>query len=401
MSDRPHTTALVVALLALAGRAEAQEPQRELAEQIAHDPAIRVDDPAVRNATQALVLEGLRQRDDRAFEQALANFLDAYARFPSPRILLHVAATLRDMGRLADAANTYQRYLAAPDNDAGRAREAKDLLAALDEQLTVLDLRVAPRGAALSIDGGPFVAVGGALRTRVRPGLHLVRIRSGAQQDELLINGFEGERKELAATLPGAAATTNAPDVANGWLITGAQYGLEGPRAVYDRDGRAVPALLPHDEVEHSEPAPRATERAIGSGVVAVARIDGKGRGFAGGFGLALSRGTLETEIMVLVSSQLGGYLGVRYRPWLGALRPYAAVGVPGFVYDHEELQADDTTMTNARLSVGARVAAGLEVVINHHLSVQADLGYEHFFFSDDRFETDLFVPTVGVIGRL
>ena len=47
------------------------------------------------------------------------------------------------------------------------------------------------------------------------------------------------------------------------------------------------------------------------------------------------------------------------------------------------------------------RVAAGVELTINDHVSVQADLGYEHFFFLDDHYEPDLFVPTVGVIGRL
>jgi hypothetical protein len=39
--------------------------------------------------------------------------------------------------------------------------------------------------------------------------------------------------------------------------------------------------------------------------------------------------------------------------------------------------------------------------MINGHFSVQGDLGYEHFFFVDDHFEADVFVPTLGVIGRL
>ena len=40
--------------------------------------------------------------------------------------------------------------------------------------------------------------------------------------------------------------------------------------------------------------------------------------------------------------------------------------------------------------------------MINGHLSVQGDLGYEHFFnVEDTAFEADVFVPTLGVIGRL
>jgi hypothetical protein len=135
--------------------------------------------------------------------------------------------------------------------------------------------------------------------------------------------------------------------------------------------------------------------------VLGVLRIDGKGRGFAGGAGVAISRGKLEIEIMLLKSDQIGGYLGLRYRLLTGFFRPYAAVGAPGFVFDHDELTTDGTAMTSRRLAVGARAAAGLELMINGHLSVQGDLGYEHFFFIDDHYEADVFVPTLGVIGRL
>ena len=61
----------------------------------------------------------------------------------------------------------------------------------------------------------------------------------------------------------------------------------------------------------------------------------------------------------------------------------------------------DNVTTTSRRLAVGLRAAAGLELKINGHLSVQGDVGYEHFFFVDQHFEDNVFVPTLGVIGRL
>ena len=100
------------------------------------------------------------------------------------------------MGRLADAANTYQRYLLDPSTGAERVAEVKEILLRLDEQLTILTVRVAPRGSEISIDGGPFIAVGSSLLTRVRPGIHLVRIRKDASGNEMTVNGFEGENKE-------------------------------------------------------------------------------------------------------------------------------------------------------------------------------------------------------------
>ena len=53
------------------------------------------------------------------------------------------------------------------------------------------------------------------------------------------------------------------------------------------------------------------------------------------------------------------------------------------------------------------RGGGGPEVMINGHLRVQADIGYEHFFnvdgvyLHDKTIDTDVIVPTVGVIGRL
>src|SRR5258706_9805704 len=117
---------------------------------ITSDPAIPVEDPKVRPLAQALMIEGVKQLQAHVYDQALANFLDAYAKFPSPKILLNVASTLRDMGRLADAANTYQRYLTDPATGAERVAEVKELLLRLDDQLTILTVRVSPRGSDIS-----------------------------------------------------------------------------------------------------------------------------------------------------------------------------------------------------------------------------------------------------------
>jgi hypothetical protein len=412
----------------------------EILSSITQDPAIPVDNPATRPLAQALMTEGVKQLQARAFDQALANFLEAYAKFPSPKILLNVASTLRDMGRLADAANTYQRYLSDPATGAERVAEVKDLLLRLDEQLTILTVRVSPHGASISIDGGPFIPVGSTLVTRVRTGLHLVRVRKEDQNNEQTINGFEGENKEVASKLappgerpptlvaggtpsPGKASapgtpaippstqpirgdTQDVPDRVDGWLITGTQYGASNAssreRTVRSaRDGRMISAIVPRYDVSDSTDADTGVrDDEIESGALGVLRIDGKGRGFAGGVGLALSRGRLELEIMGLLSDQFGGYVGGRYRLLTGFFRPYLAVGVPAFVYDHEETQGMMTTTTK-RVSIGGRVAAGLEIKINGHLSVQGDIGYEHFYFVDDRFEETVLVPTLGVIGRL
>jgi len=397
----------------------------EILQSMTQDPAIAVDNPATRPLAQALMTEGVKQLQARAYDQALANFLEAYAKFPSPKILLNIASTLRDMGRLADAANTYQRYLTDPATSAERVAEVKELLLRLDDQLTILTVRVSPKGSDISIDGGPFIPVGSTLLTRVRSGLHLVRIRKNDQGDEVTLNGFEGENKEVTPKLapaPEPRPTTVVetrpvetkrtepkapPEQVDGWLITGTQYGSSDAsgrvRTVRGGgDGREIAAIVPRYDVSERGDSILNGDDSISSGALGVVRVDGKGRGFAGGAGIAIAKGRLETELIVLKSAVLGGYIGFRFRLLTGVFRPYVAIGFPAFVYNHDEVDsATKMTTTTTRLAIGGRVAGGLEIKINGHLSVQGDVGYEHFLFVDEHYEEDVFVPTLGVIARL
>jgi formyltetrahydrofolate synthetase len=83
-----------------------------------------------------------------------------------------------------------------------------------------------------------------------------------------------------------------------------------------------------------------------------------------------------------------------------GWLRPYLGGGVPLFFF------TDDTTMASA-VALGLRGAGGVEIVLNGHVGVQADVGIEHFFNVKDalvrgkRPDETVLVPTIGVIGRL
>jgi hypothetical protein len=386
---------------------------------ITQDPAIPVDDPNARTLAQALMTEGVKQLQDKAYDQALANFLEAYAKLPSPKILLNIASTLRDMGRYADAANTYQRYLLDPTTSAERVGEVKELLLALDGKLTILTVRVTPRGSNVSIDAGPYVPVGSTLQTRVRPGIHLVRVQHDGAENEVSINGFDGENKEVTAAVTSAAppkveaeapaapaaplALKAPPEDVNGWLIDGKRYGGDGVsnerRARAEFGGPDIAPIVPTyaGDVSLVGVRPQPREEHISSGVIALARIDGKGRGAAFGPGIVLARDHFELELIYLRSKENGAYLGGRYRAFTGFFRPYLGLGVPAFIYDHDN---DDMT-TSTKLSVGVRAALGLELVINGHLSITGDVGYEHFFSVDEHFESDVFAPTVGVIGRL
>jgi len=146
-------------------------------------------------------------------------------------------------------------------------------------------------------------------------------------------------------------------------LITGTQYGSSDASGRVRKvrgssDGRELTAIVPHYEVERGGSIIGGDET-IGSGAIGVVRIDGKGRGFAGGAGLAIAKGRLETELMVLKSDVIGGYLGFRFRLWKGVFRPYIAIGFPAFVYHHDEVDSANMTTTTTRLAIGGRIAVG------------------------------------------
>jgi len=375
---------------------------------IASDPAIPVTDPADRPFARRLLAKGVEQLQARAYDQGLANLLAAYDKVPNPKLLLDIASTLRDLGRPADAANTYRRYLADP-HTVERVSEITELLRKLDEQLTTLVIVVEPKGTEISIDAGTFIPVGGELVTRVRPGIHLLRARTAHGSREVSINGFEGERKDVSVGVPDGAPDRAAtlPDHQDGWLLSGlytSDAAHPNRRGVLTRTGGdVIAAIVPPPEVVEPPPIETpSTGSAITSGLVGALRIDAGGRGFAGAFGLAIGRGRIEGQALILRSNQTGGFVGARYRFLDDMFRPYGAVGFPGFVFDTTTQDATGIEISETKLAIGVRIAAGLELAINRHLGVQAELGFEHFWFIDDTaFLANLWVPSVGVIGRL
>ena len=392
---------------------------------ITDDKSVRASDPKAKPRAAALMTEGVAQLTAKNFDQALANFLEAYATFPSPRILLNIGSTLRDMGRHADAANTYQRYLVEPGSGTTRAAEVKVLLDELDATLTILVLRVAPAQSELSIDGGPFTTVESTLVTRVRHGLHVIRLRKTGRTDgEVTLNGFPGERKNVDLEVPALRAPdapqtqvvvqSKAPapleptgsttilllgghkrSTMNGWLVNGTSYQAEGDGHGYARrvrkgyGGTVVAAIVPPDPFQ--DQTVTVIERgpdAIRPGISVQTRVDLINRGAAAALGVAYPMGRhLEFDGNVLLSNYYGGYVGARYRLWSEQIRPFVAVGLPVFYAE--------------RLRFGGHLSAGVEFAINSHLSALGSLCYEHYFNADNIVLSNYVLPVLGVIGRL
>ncbi|HTJ44745.1 MAG TPA: hypothetical protein VL463_21715 [Kofleriaceae bacterium] len=415
LRSRPTCSALVAFALLASASAPAY----------AGDAPASSPDDAAKTEAQALVTDGVALLKAKKYDEALEKFLTAYEKFPSPKILLNVGSTLRDMGRLADAANTYERYLEDPSTGAERVAEVKTILVDLDKKVALLVVQVTPPGADVSIDGGPWTTIGATLSTRVAAGPHLVRARkAGLEEAEVPVNGFEGQRKDVSIALKlqvaaeittdtsaidthpknSTATDTTQPkgDTTTGWMITGPHAGRAHARTGHSGNGdvqgevhvTAVGPSLDHydDHVTTTAPAIEAAPSNIEGSLQT--RIDGKLRGAALAIGGAYDpTPSLQAEASLLLSKDLDGviygvYGGLRMRFLDGRVRPLVGAGVPIF-------------WSGGAARVGVRAGAGAELLINEHLSLLADLGVEHFFNPQSRYEANVFVPVLGVHGRM
>jgi tetratricopeptide (TPR) repeat protein len=409
-------------------RPDQVDPAPARAEPAKPDEAVQPGSPRAKELARTLASDGVAALEAKQYQRALDAFDAAYQLYPSARLLLNMATTLRDMGRLSDAADHYQLFLEAPDTEPAAAAEARRLLNDLDRSLYLLTVRVMPRGGDVSIDGGPWISVGEKkLMLRLSPQIHMLRGRklgAGYAVTELTINGFEGEKNDVELVLKvdvpdekptpapagePAIAAASKPEIENAVDAGGATrdgatvIARMGVGVKSERGGIAYKssAVVRNDDDEIIAVVPVLRSGARNRiGATAQLRIDGKGRGAAAAFGLTFSPRVLsglEMDMLALVSNDLGGYLGMRYRLLPGRFRPLIGGGFPVF-YSYGAPR------------LGIRGSVGLELVISGNLAVVGEIGAEHFFNNPEMviedgipitYEADAIIPVVALFGRL
>lgn len=317
--------------------------------------------PSDKGDARALVASGLKLYAAKDYLGALAVFKGAYARFPSTKILLNIGTTLKALGRTAEAANTYQRYLDASDTDATRKPEVERALAELDRHVGIVEITVTPEGAEVQVGGDDWVPALRAATYRVAPGTVVVSARRrdyalAAKSVEVAL----GERVPVAIELAPIPATASASSADAATAPTAGGVFARGEQA-------------------------EATSRL---GVLAFAHVDPKFAGAAGLVGVSyVTVGALQVEAGALLGTTFGGYAGARYAFLHGLVRPVVAAGVPIFVSN------------GAR--IGVRAAGGIELALHRRLSLVAEVGVEHVFNPEPAIASTLLVPAIGAIGRL
>lgn len=111
---------------------------------------------------------------------ALEKYRAAYARFPSPKLLLNIGTALRQLGRSVEAAEAYEEYLRAPDADPARSADLRRILGELDAVVGRLRIEVSGPWDAVRLDGKRLDAFQSGQSLRVPPGEHtLIADRAG------------------------------------------------------------------------------------------------------------------------------------------------------------------------------------------------------------------------------
>jgi hypothetical protein len=353
------TRSLVVVMCALGARAAfaAPPPARPARHAPTTQPAPAQPATNDKIDAKALMQSGLKLFAAKDFLGALAVFKTAYTRFPSAKILLNIGTTLTKLGRKAEAANVYQHYLDSPGADRAKQNEVKKVLAELDAAVAILELSVTPADAEIQINDEDWLPAGGELRHRVAVGSATVRARHPAYKpDERVVHPTAG------AKLPVAIALVEIPAPVAPAVAVATDAGL-----------RAAATTVP----------PRSRV-----GVMALAHVDIANGGGAGLFGATVDvTSRLQAQAAAILGPSYGGYAGASFAILGGQLRPVVSAGLPIFV------------------SHGARVAArgavGVELALNRHLALIAELGVEYLVNPEADVKHTLVIPAIGAAGRL
>lgn len=314
-------------------------------------------DRADKTDAKALMASGLKLFAAKDYLGALAVFQNAYARFPSAKILLNIATTQKALGRNADAANSYQRFLDAGDVDPARKAEVAKVLAGLDATLGIVAITVAPADAEVQLGDEAWRPASEVHELRAAPGeLHIRARRDEHTPAERTVVVAAGARADINLALAAIPVTVH-PVVA----------------AVSDTGVRAAIAIEP--------PLSR-------FGAIALANVDVIHKGGAGVVGLTVAIAPhLQLEAAAILGPTAGAYAGARIAFLDGNLRPLVALGMPVFASG------------GARFAL--RGAAGIELALTRHVALVAEVGVEHVLNPQANVAATVFVPAIGAAARL
>jgi hypothetical protein len=354
---------------------------------------VQADAKAEREA-RALFKEANRLLGEKDYVSALDMFRAAYNRWPNAKILLNIGTTLRNLGRDAEAADAYEKYLREGKPDAKRKAEVDAILKELSTKLARLRIEVNEPGARVLVDGKVVGESPQAITLRVEAGTHtIVAEKQGYPAAAATVQISAGQERVVELRLvqsgapppptPPGPPPKKAPDPTP-------EPPPPGPRAI-KIPGPPEPAVGP-TEGTVVKSAPRPLKQSNRFGAFVRGDVDGKFRGAVATVGVTYSPlFWLEVSLAGNLGPTFGFEPGVTGYILRGTWRPLVAVGVPIMFSD------------GAR--PGIHAAGGLEWNFTRNFAAFLLVGVEVFPTAQStptvKYEKVIFVPSLGLQARL
>lgn len=127
------------------------------------------------------MVQGVSELQAGDYLKALDLFQRAYALFPSPKILFNLGQVFRELGRIVDALDAYERFLreSAKGTESSLLDLARDQVVALKGKVATILVPVEEPGAAIFVDGKEVGITPMDVPYRVMPGTHAIEVRKG------------------------------------------------------------------------------------------------------------------------------------------------------------------------------------------------------------------------------
>jgi len=354
---------------------------------------VQADAKAEREA-RALFKEANRLLGERDYVAALDMFRAAYSRWPNPKILLNIGTTLRNLGRDAEAADAYDKYLREGKPDAKRKAEVEAILKDLNAKLGKLRIEVNEPGARVLVDGKVVGESPQAITLRVEAGTHtIVAEKQGYPAAAATVQISAGQERvvELRLVQPGTPAPPPPPPGPPPKKVPDPtpEPPPPGPRAV------KIPGPTPEPGPTDGtvvKPAPPPLKQSGRFGAFVRGDIDGKFRGAAASVGVTYSVLTwLEVHVSGILGPTFGFAPGATGYILKGTWRPLVLVGVPIVISDGAK--------------PGIHAAGGLEWNFTRNFAAFVLVGVEVFPTAQStatvKYEKVIFVPSLGLQARL
>jgi hypothetical protein len=248
---------LVVAALTMADLAGA-EPEQD---RPAPEGAAPEGTPSDEERARTLFSAGIAKFRDENWREAEADLRRSYELVPRASTLYNLALVVFKQGRLTESLALASELIrtADPARDARHRQNAATLIERIEQQVSVVEVTVAPADAAITVDGVPAEGVGARRRLIIEPGRHRLEFsRAGYTAETMEMALSSGKERMIDVKLepveesaPTAAPSPDRPPAAHGrspglsaseqdsgsrsiapWFIVGAGGALLGAAAV-------------------------------------------------------------------------------------------------------------------------------------------------------------------------